>query len=237
VERWRAGSNPRLCAKKRKFKVLMIEKKSSRTLCLGCAQILPSSEVDFSCPACGFENNGPAHKRLLDYARAAVHYGYCYRGFYEDELEEHGEIPACNIGPAGEALTWLALAALSGIVGGASWELAGAAVRRIFRQIDKDEIGRAEVKALQDSEELKKFVLYIQDFVEVFRAADPRISGAVLTEMVIDEQVKLHLEEGAGTGATEDSEALAVERVKHALNDRPNEEDFREAWKNVDLSG
>jgi hypothetical protein len=124
---------------------------------------------------------------------------------------------------------------LSGIVGGAAWELAGAAVRRIFKQIDKTELDRAEVKALQDPEELKKFVLYLQDFSELFRTVDPRISGAVLTEMVVDEQVKLRLKEEAGSG-TAGSELLAAERVKHALNDRPSEKDFREAWKNIDLS-
>jgi hypothetical protein len=131
----------------------------------------------------------------------------------------------------------MALAALSGILGGASWELAGAAVRRIFKQINKEKPGSLELAALQDDPEaLKKFVLYIHDFVEGFRTADPRIRSAVLSEMVINEKVRLHLEECADAGAVE-SEALAVQRVKDTLNNRPAEEDFRDVWKNIDLSG
>jgi hypothetical protein len=172
----------------------------------------------------------------LRYASSAAYCGYLYRKLYEEELEENGEIPACDIAPVTDALTWMALAALSGILGGASWELAGAAVRRILKQSDREKSDLLQVKALQDEEKLKKFLLYIQDFVEGLQAADPRIRSAVLTEMVINEAVRLNLEERAGTGP-KGSEARAVENVKSILNDPPNEEEFRDAWKNIDMSG
>lgn len=216
---------------------MVTTKTVSQALCLGCAQIIPSCDAEnFSCSFCGFEHSGPVQRKLLHYAASAAHYGYLYRGLYEKELEENGEIPAYDIAPVSDALTWMALAALSGIIGGASWELAGAAVRCIFKQIDREKPDSLQVKALQDPEKLKKFLLYIQDFVEGLQAADPRIRSSVLTEMVINEELKLSPEERAGA-SPEGREALAIKRVKVTLNDRPTEEDFRDAWKNIDLSG
>jgi hypothetical protein len=216
---------------------IVIPKMASHTVCLGCAQIIPSSDAEnFSCSFCGFGHSGPVQRKLLHYASSAAHYGYLYRGLYEDEFEEHGEIPAYDIAPVSDALTWMALAALSGIIGGASWELAGAAVRRIFKQVDREKPDSLQVRALQDQEKLKKFLLYIQDFVEGLQTADPRIRSAILTEMIITEEVRLNREERAGAGP-EEREARAIERVKNTLSDRPTEEDFRDAWKNIDLSG
>lgn len=216
---------------------MVTTKTISQTICLGCAQIIPSSDAEtFSCSFCGFGHSGPVQRKLLHYVSSAAHYGYLYRGLYEEELEEHGEIPACDIGPVSDALTWMALAALSGIIGGASWELAGVAVRRIFKQVEKEKPDSLQVRTLQDQEKLEKFVRYLQDFVEGLQAADPRIKSAIFTEMVINEAVRLNIEERSGP-APEGFEARAIERVKNTLSDRPTEEDFRDAWKNIDLSG
>ncbi len=211
--------------------------KPSRTLCLGCAHIFPSTETEgISCPACGFLNEGPTFRKLLTYATVAADYGYGYRAVYEEELEEQGEIPAYGMLPISEVFVWMALAALSGIVGGASWEIAGAAVRRIIKQAAKEKAESSELNAFEDEKEFKQFLIYIQDFVEGFRNTDPRVRSAVLTEMVINEKVRLHLEEGY-RGAPEEENTLAMRRVKSILQDVPSKEDFHEVWKNIDLSG
>ena len=211
----------------------------TRIICLGCAEILPISAEGDACPCCGFNVGGVSYWKIFNYAAAAVDYGYSYREVYEEELKESGEISSYSLVSLGDAFTWMALAALSGIIGGVSWELAGAVVRRILKQLNRSADGRGDAEAVRvftDQSQFEKFALYIEAFAWALQDSDPQVRSAVLNEMVIDEKVRLHLEEGF-RGSAEEDRALAVERIKGMFREPPGEEAFREIWKNIDLSG
>ena len=96
-----------------------------RRICFHCANIYESKETDWlCCPECGYRVSSRRYHLIVDRAREAVDYGYQYRLKYEEDFAAEGAITKhYALTPFNEFLTFVAVAAASGIVGNLSTDL------------------------------------------------------------------------------------------------------------------
>ena len=98
------------------FLVGTVMSENEYKLCLQCGHIFHDALV---CPKCGHEINALQYLKLRDYSNQAVYYGYYYRTLYEKQYKENREIKVkFSLIQPENYIELLAIAALSGIVGG-----------------------------------------------------------------------------------------------------------------------
>ena len=88
--------------------------------CFGCGNIFSLvNRSDIICPECSFEKNHRKYQKILRYAHNALKFGYRYRKTYEEDYARRGNLDTrYALTPTPEIFAFLAIAALSGIVGG-----------------------------------------------------------------------------------------------------------------------
>lgn len=144
-------------------------------VCLGCASIIRAPhESSILCPVCGYSNDRALCVWLLEHAAEAALCGYQYRVLYESKQRGLLYLPSPE-----DALVWIALAALGGIIGNATYELTKRAISRIVAQLRKK--GDHEVLASQDEFEL--FIRYVEEYERGMPSATPKVRRKVMMEV------------------------------------------------------
>jgi hypothetical protein len=168
--------------------------------------------------------------RLWWYASDAVKYGFAYRDAYEEDLRQGDLDQAYCLQPAGEVLTWVALAALSGIVGNGSTALIRSAIQRIVQKARREQLGRIEreINVLIDDQKFAKFIQYLADYSSGLPDIDPRVKRAIVVEMVIDSYLRPEYSEFYTAIAEQQRSSAAHEKL--SINNRPDPTDFTGAW-------
>jgi len=118
-------------------------------------------------------------------AYAAVRYGYQYRARYEADLAA-GDVQSRYALPFPDgAAVFIALAAVSGIIGGASYDLVKSVVARLLRRFSSDtsDLMRFDRSVLDEEEEREKFLKYILEFVFTPDDIDPAVTSLLVEEM------------------------------------------------------
>ena len=216
-------------------------------LCLQCATLLPSgTEELIFCPACGFSIQRSTFQQLFDYASDAIEIGFHYRRKCEVEgiTNKRSSLP-----PLSEIWVFVALAALIGIIGNATYDLVKKTIRKIIPTQGK---AREETKRttgsfldLEDDSFLNLFIEYMSDFHNGFNNLPPDLRDYLDEELLVHQMVRLsddevfedYLSKGLKEKSEEEKKAFLVTPIKalRVVEKRriPSTEDFIGFWKKL----
>jgi ribosomal protein S27E len=231
----------------------MTDETPKRILCLGCASIdvvTPTSDEYIRCPHCNRTQKVGDYERIIKKISNAIVYGYLYRTKYEKQYSQYGEVRTLySISECAEALKWIGLASLSGIIGAASWDLVKVAIKKIREQLGSSDLQK--VNFLSDEDNFNQFILYLREFYEDLPSAQNYIKLLIYKEIRIDSitavappiilnifdksakriNPEFSKEEFVST-ISKKSEAEKNNRIEPLSND-----EMSDIWKNIDLSG
>lgn len=147
-------------------------------LCLHCAIAIDGNCTE--CPNCGVLINLKAYYRILEKINQYILFGYSYRKKYEEQYAETGKIDTkYQLGILSEPFAWVGLAVISGVIGGASWDLVKYLSKKIASQVKDENL----TKLVSNEEKLKRFSVYMLDYHQSFRGVTDDVQGAIFEEM------------------------------------------------------
>jgi len=213
----------------------------TQIVCFSCANLFPDMESnEIICPECGFAVQRDLYQRLLSYASYAVGFGYHYRLAYENQIHKQQ-------GRVRYALTfdqiWVfaAVAALSGIIGNASYDL----IKMVIRKIRSKRVQIAVipddsefVRILESDERFSTFLQYIENFDTDYRQGIHfQVAQALIEEMTAHEFARLwpHNNDGTPQRLSEEELRQIYKKAIIVVNSRekPGKRDFEGFWENI----
>lgn len=211
-----------------------------KVLCFNCANIIEKQKSEkWFCIACKSEINKEKYLRLHALTTDIVHFGYTYRKQYEKDLADGSLGTHYCLFNLHEAISWLALAALSGIVGNASFELTKTVINKIKAQISKglSDSDKEERLIISSEKEFSIFIQYLDDYRNGLANTDPAVRKAIMNEIEVDEAMKHE----AFTKIKDMNDlnlvlAEAKENSISKISSPISEEDFAGMWKYIDHS-
>lgn len=164
---------------------------SSLKICFSCAAVYEGGGSPFLvCPNCGRRISSEEYESILRDARQAVHFGWVYRLQYEHDLEKNGKITVhYYLEPCEEILSFIALAAASGIIGGFAYDIIKKVIGSIVKFVRQkgSQEQKSKVSALVDEEEnMQRFLQYVDEYYTCFENISPEVRNAIFEEMVVD---------------------------------------------------
>lgn len=169
----------------------MSSKSSNLKICFACASIYEGSDSQFLvCPNCGHKVSIEQYESILQDARDAMYFGWTYRLQYEHDLEEKGTIGThYYLAEYEEIFNFIALAAVSGIVGNFAYDVIKKVIGSIadFVKQRGSQEQKSKIFALTDDEEkMKKFLQYIDEYYTCFEDINEEVRDAIFEEMIVD---------------------------------------------------
>ena len=207
-------------------------------LCLHCAEVLPPGQVPAVCPECRSPTDPINASHLLYFGRNAFKYGYQYRGCYEAEYRETRKVASrCQLLSFSEFMTFAAIAAASGIVGNAAYDLIKAVLRKLWRQARQSREPRELLYAelFESDAGLRRFIDCIRDYTQGFaRLRNRQVKGAIEDEILVDVRINRRNEtlNAANDGTTPLLEVDPAKQPAHLL--APTADQFVGLWSAVD---
>lgn len=211
----------------------------THALCFNCAAIFPVlNNPSKKCPQCGYSPAPEQYSAIINYAISAVYYGHDYRQRYEQQLNEKGEIKVVYALPEPSIiLTFLAVSALSGIIGSISYDIVKSAFRMILRKAKKsqDNIGQNKIN-FTDESAINIFIGQINEFNVNFQNINPAVKSEIEEEMLawsLSNAITSEIKEGSLTKeAIHNAFKKGFENAEHPQ--KPSAEDFGKFWKEID---
>ncbi len=205
----------------------------SWVLCLECAALFkPAQSGTYQCPNCGNKFSLRTLLNRTKLASDAVRFGYQYRIVYEEHLEEEGPWKHHTLPLLPEIVEWVVLAAISGMIGGASWDLAKHVVAKLRTQIATEPELREldQAKLILNDEEFGKLLVYVADFLKGMENVAPEVRAAIIDEMIMERAVELM---GRGEGATESTSPVAGAIEELNKENLLDQAEFEDMWKRM----
>lgn len=111
-------------------------------LCLTCGSLNERSTQSIAqvCRECDGSLEPEQLLRLYEYAAEVYYYGRQYRVYYERAYEHGDNPPKPHLGFDGEAFAWAMLAALSGVLGNASYDAIKAVISKVRADISSGRV-------------------------------------------------------------------------------------------------
>jgi hypothetical protein len=166
-----------------------------------------------------------------------LYYGFQYRRIYEKQIETTGKITAEHALADPAALScFLAVAALSGIIGGVSYDLVKKVVRKILSNSQKleQDIGQDRI-SMSHEMDIEIFVQYIEEFHTGKLNAVDEIKSEIEKEQICWILTDTLPNPTKGPLSREDiREAVKEAFHKYQNLDKPSNKDFDSFWKEID---
>ncbi|MDE6259542.1 MAG: hypothetical protein K2M42_01565 [Oscillospiraceae bacterium] len=164
---------------------------SNLKICFACATIYEGSGSQFLvCPNCGHKVSIEQYESILQDARDAMYFGWIYRLQYEHDLAEKGAINThYYLAECEEIFNFIALAAVSGIVGNLAYDVIKKVIGSIadfVKQRGSQEENRKIFALIHDEEKMDKFLQYIDEYYTCFDDINEEVRNAILEEMIVD---------------------------------------------------
>lgn len=217
---------------------------STQLICFNCANLFSyEGGSNIVCPECAFSINRKVYNRLINYASEAAEYGYLYRQTYEKDFHK-GKLNSRYQISFDEIWIFAALAALSGVIGNATYDLIKIAINKIRRkraEFTKASIFVSASRVLGNEEQFKLFLRYIEEFhKQGLKGLPDEVAIAILEEMFVDETVKLLPRGSDGEHRVASKEEL-IEIHRQALvnvasKKKPKKKDFEKFWEEMENS-
>jgi hypothetical protein len=218
-------------------------------LCFECATVYAGGKRQRRCPKCGKSINRLKYQRIVDASYEAVQYGHLYRDYFERlEGRDGARTWACLA--VDEIWVFAGVAALSGIIGNASYEVVKAVIRKIVaaNKSNRTNAGGGKPFALENDAEVERFLAHLSDYGWGMPNPD---------KQALDRLCRQIMGEGVdGSGGLEDEkprsrhdgeqETFAAEDIGKQIlaftesvpkRERPNENDFGGMWQIIVQGG
>ncbi|MEQ1912237.1 MAG: hypothetical protein ABMA15_25680 [Vicinamibacterales bacterium] len=218
----------------------MLDALPPSVLCLRCAALHHRGATPLVCPVCGFEISPTDYSAIERYAREAAYFGYLYRQQFEKDFAKNPESEIrYYLVPPGEILTYLALVAVSGIIGGASWDLCKLAFQRIRARLSPtDDERESTLRSELRGEAVDQFFEYMRDYHAGRLGSSNEVAAAVREERLahrLTERVTPLLRAPMPDGV--DPEKFIADAIgKIEDPPRPQPEDLRNCWSEIESS-
>ena len=147
---------------------------SDPRLCFGCATAFDLNAAA-SCPACRTDHDENRYRRVEGIAHDVVYHGHLYRRKYEENFAAGNTRVRYHLVEPHAALVWLGITVLSGILGGASWDVVRAAASRIKK---------SSVTAGTATPDLEILRSDVEEYVNGMPNVSPAIRSAILEEII-----------------------------------------------------
>lgn len=210
----------------------------SHTLCFSCGEIFPASGGEkLLCRKCGFSVGYNSYYKIMNYAMHTVYYGYYYRRAYEEQLFDEGDITThyALIDPS-DLACFLAVSALSGIIGNLAYDLIKKAIHAInqkFRTLGC-EIDQSLI-SLSSEKDIIIFIQYIQEFHSDSEQIPSKIKRAILEEIISWEVADMFSKHNPQT--KEEIKDILRKAFLNINNiNKPSRKDFINFWKQLKKS-
>jgi hypothetical protein len=218
--------------------------KSQIILCTQCAHIYPDTDTDpLSCPQCHTHIATTDYALLIKYSREAARFGHIYRLMYE-EAKKHDDCNTRAQIELHELWAFAALAALSGIIGNASFETVKLVIRKIIAFANSHSPARSRPMLINgdDEQHLHTFLSNLQDFANGMQNVDPWVRHVIVEEMLVDqstnlmcsaEELKVWRRDDQPAAVTRDTvKKLLSKTVKSgSITEKPSEEALTGLWQ------
>ena len=122
--------------------IIPLEKQEimEKRICTQCAAVYEISKEDqVLCPICRSPAETKHYEELINYVQGAIEYGYLYRLEYEEQYEKNAKLSRRYSIVVSDVLTFCALAALSGIIGGIAYDTVKGVIKKYWINIKKEE--------------------------------------------------------------------------------------------------
>jgi hypothetical protein len=174
---------------------------------------------------------------MLDYSKNVVYFGYDYRKKYEEQVNSKGMISIrYSLPEPGTIACFLGVAALSGIIGGASYDIVKEVIRRIISGSKKNthDKSKARIQIFNETD-VNIFFQYIQEYHTDKMATNDDVKQEITKEKFIS-----HLANATAPALMKGK--LTPEKIHDALKkaaktyqniEKPNPQDFSSFWKNM----
>ncbi len=205
-------------------------------MCFSCANIYRIKKGKKAvCPDCGFVVKRSTYERLLKYASEAVQFGYDYRRCYERDYRKDRKLETRHFLLI-PAVVWnfIALAALTGIIGGASYAFVKKVIRKIGEKMPNVAGGcdKKLYNLLNDDKKLENFIQYIEDFHSGFPRLNQKIKGVIIQEILTNKASEISEERKAKKKI--DAKRVAAEAIRSViLKVRPQRSDYKDFWNRL----
>lgn len=158
-------------------------------LCLHCAHVFEDAAC---CPQCHSVVDKSQYGSLLRKAGDYIRFGYDYRKRYEEQFKEKGKIELkFALKESAEIINWIGLAVLSGVIGGASWDLIKLVCRKITEQIRSEEVN----EIINDDTKLEEMKSFLLEYHCNFKGVKAEVRDAILEEFMAHEAEKFASED------------------------------------------
>ena len=161
----------------------------TRALCLSCGEIadFPQEQIA-SCTECGAELDRKAILRLYEYAAETYYYGVQYRRYYEEAYAKDDRPPKPSLLFDGEAFAWVMLAALSGVVGNAAYDLVKAVANRVFEDVAAGKLPTRNYSPMLElsDDELGEIIGSAREYRNGMDGLTKEVRAAIAEEIVAD---------------------------------------------------
>jgi uncharacterized OB-fold protein len=220
--------------------------KSREILCLGCAHVFLPKKVRSAhsavCPECGRSTSLSEFDELYGDAARVLRYGHLYRAIFERQTKERSEITSmASLADAPYWLVFATVAALSGIIGNASYDLIKHAIRRLQRSHpERSHYGRVRLKSDQD---IEVFIRHTREYVDDLPDVNDRVRALIREEERADVHGKRTAEAMKGVDiADEEAVSAAIRSIARQIKseDTPTfdrkrmQELLSEVWNELD---
>lgn len=157
-------------------------------LCQNCATINQDGVQE--CTTCGTKIDASYIQKIIPFSRNAAYYGYFYRENYEAQFEESGEVYLrFSLLEPSNYFQLLAVVAISGYIGGATYDLVNYLGRQIISLVNKkpvkDDNDNEIIEFLNDDEKVRKFAKYCVDYYKGY-PENEAVSNAIIEEEMAD---------------------------------------------------
>jgi uncharacterized OB-fold protein len=159
--------------------------RSREIFCLNCAHVFLPKKVTSArsavCPECGHRTNLSEFDELYGDAARVLRYGHLYRAIFERQIKEQPEIKSmASLADAPYSLVFATVAALSGIIGNASYDLIKNIIRRLQgSHPERYHYGNLKLKSEQD---IQVFIRHTREYVDDLTDVDEKIKGLIREE-------------------------------------------------------
>ena len=209
---------------------------STLILCTHCAHLFEPSDDELGCLQCGQIVRLETYKPLFLFAAEANRYGVDYREVYQAMNDEgQGGTEAFSLAP-NEIGSFLAIAALSGIVGNASYETLKRAFQKIKARmfvLRPSMAQKFDWSVVEEEEKMKHFFKLLEEFKRGMPDINERVRLMILHEMAIDYKVSQRYNAHPDS---EEEQKAATQRLAEqgTLRKPPLLEEFAEFWDEME---
>lgn len=221
-----------------------------RKICFHCASIYEMEDGEILiCPVCGKSIQFSEYERQMQSIRQAVFGGWTSRVMYEN-AEDDGKRYYTE--QCGEILNFIAVAAVSGVIGNVSTAILKKVYFKIgsyLKQSKKNCEDETLIGFLESPEKIKKFSEYISAYYDEYDGADAKTKNAIMEEVfvshvshIIDGLIQIKYKDididkvMAESPHTREEIMKMVLEIRNKVNaERLEEKDFKGFWDNINV--